>query len=123
MTMRNYQGFTLIELAILIIIIGILVVMAVPKYIDITSDARSANVNSVAGALSSTNAANYARRKQNPAAGSAVANCTAIGSILTGGLPSGFTITPASVAVDTMVTCTVTGPGSVTAIFTATGIT
>lgn len=116
------RGFTLIELVIVIAIIGILSAVAIPKFIDLGSNAQSAATTAVAGALSAANATNYAARKVSSSLGVAIANCTDVSSALQGGLPSGYTITSATVAADATVTCTLTGPSSSSATFTATGI-
>lgn len=48
------QGFSLVELVVVIVILGILTATALPKFIDIGSDARIASVNQLAGVLRST---------------------------------------------------------------------
>lgn len=43
------QGFTLIELVIVVVILGFLAVTALPKFIDLTDQAKQANIEGMAG--------------------------------------------------------------------------
>ena len=51
--MKNKQGFTLIELVIVIVILGVLAVTALPKFVDLGNDARRAILHNKVGEMKS----------------------------------------------------------------------
>ncbi len=51
--MKTQQGFTLIELVVVIVILGILAATAAPKFIDLTGDAKKSVVEAVKGSINS----------------------------------------------------------------------
>lgn len=119
------SGFTLIELVMVIVLIGVLAAIAIPKFVDLSGDAKRAAAEGVAGALSSASAINYAARKANASNGVAVDNCDDVGALLQGGaLPADYSITSAAVAAEaTKTDCVVNAPGNAaSAAFTVVGI-
>jgi len=84
--MKNQQGFTLIELIVVIVILGILSATALPKFVNISSDARVAAMSSVEGSMRSANSMIYAK--------------AAVGNLLSGttALPANVTVNGATVA-------------------------
>ncbi len=133
----SQAGFTMIELIIVIVILGILAAIALPKFVDVSDDARLAATKGVAGALASASSINYGGclvtsqlpSTTDPKKCVKVTSCTAadLAPLMQSGLPTDYTVGftggsgTAATAAGVPLACTVTGPGTSpkTADFTA----
>jgi len=121
---KRQTGFTLIELITVIVILGALSVIALPRFIDLQDEAEQAATEGVAGSLSAAGAVNLAAALAGDTAATTVTNCSGLSALLASGdLPNAsYTVTAASLGSSTGSTadCTLTNTngGTFTSTFT-----
>ena len=100
----NRKGFTLIELIMVIVLLGLLAIVAIPKYYDLQADAKLSSDKGVIGGVRAGIYTYFAKNKSYPATlGGSAAACSAanpcFGTVLDqGGIQENWTCTTAGLA-------------------------
>jgi len=105
--MRMQKGFTLIELVMVIVVLGVLGAVALPKYSDLKLDAANAAAQGFAGAAASGAVGLYA--KATAAGTTYTGDCTDTTNLASGVVTTGYTFAgtyPACTVKSTLATAT-----------------
>lgn len=90
---QKQAGFTLIELIIVIVIIGILAAVAIPKFQDLTTKAQENATKAIAAELASAAAIAYAKNKIDGTTYTATCSDAVLAAYLSNGaVPTGYVV-------------------------------
>lgn len=115
---RTQTGFTMIELIVVIVILGVLAATALPKFVNVQENAEEAALKGVAGSMASAMSVNYGgclvvNHVNTAGKCQAVDNCSDVASLLQGNaVPTGYTVTAGALTRGVSTGCTVTQDSS-----------
>jgi len=97
--LKTQKGFTFIELVMIVVILGILAAVAIPRYVDLSSKAGFSVANGVWGASNSAAVINYVNNRVNNNTGPRgfiTSGATLISAMRT--TPDGWTVAATSIS-------------------------